>query len=83
MTTIAYPTGCVVPMISKSDHLERTDLVDQGCDLVILACNTAPTDALKRIKESWFPSKTRVVGCIYTDDLSPNLCWTNHPLMHA
>ncbi len=33
-----------------------------GCDLVILACNTASSAALKRIQEKWLPSDKRVLG---------------------
>ena len=37
-------------------------LWDQGCDLVILACNTASAAALRRLQESWIPSDKRVLG---------------------
>ena len=33
-----------------------------GCDLVILACNTASAAALKRMQESWIPDDKRVLG---------------------
>ncbi|MBM9594410.1 glutamate racemase [Roseitranquillus sediminis] len=33
-----------------------------GCDLVILACNTASAAALRRMQESWVPPKKRVLG---------------------
>lgn len=33
-----------------------------GCDLVILACNTASAAALRRIQESWLPRDKRVLG---------------------
>lgn len=35
---------------------------DAGCDLVILACNTASAAALRRMQESWIPSNKRVLG---------------------
>lgn len=35
---------------------------DEGCDLVILACNTASAAALRRMQESWVPSDKRVLG---------------------
>ncbi|OUS20901.1 glutamate racemase [Litorivita pollutaquae] len=35
---------------------------DAGCDLVILACNTASAAALRRMQESWVPSDKRVLG---------------------
>jgi glutamate racemase len=37
-------------------------LFDAGCDLVILACNTASAAALRRMQESWVPPSKRVLG---------------------
>ncbi|MGB0905161.1 MAG: glutamate racemase, partial [Mangrovicoccus sp.] len=37
-------------------------LWDAGCDLVILACNTASAAALRRMQESWIPEDKRVLG---------------------
>ncbi|NSX55596.1 glutamate racemase [Parasulfitobacter algicola] len=37
-------------------------LWDVGCDLVILACNTASAAALRRMQESWIPPEKRVLG---------------------
>ncbi len=37
-------------------------LFDRGCDLVILACNTASAAALRRMQESWVPPNKRVLG---------------------
>ncbi|MCT4559380.1 MAG: aspartate/glutamate racemase family protein [Pelagimonas sp.] len=37
-------------------------LWEAGCDLVILACNTASAAALRRMQESWIPSDKRVLG---------------------
>jgi glutamate racemase len=34
----------------------------EGCDLVILACNTASAVALRRMQESWVPPDKRVLG---------------------
>ncbi|KRW93416.1 aspartate/glutamate racemase family protein [Paracoccus sp. PXZ] len=34
----------------------------EGCDLVILACNTASAAALKRMQETWLPEDKRVLG---------------------
>ncbi|SIS55671.1 glutamate racemase [Phaeovulum vinaykumarii] len=34
----------------------------EGCDLVILACNTASAAALKRMQERWIPKDKRVLG---------------------
>ncbi|MEM6635277.1 MAG: aspartate/glutamate racemase family protein [Pseudomonadota bacterium] len=33
-----------------------------GCDLIILACNTASAAALRRMQESWVPADKRVLG---------------------
>lgn len=37
-------------------------LFDAGCNLVILACNTASAAALRRMQESWVPKDKRVLG---------------------
>ncbi|MEX5729413.1 glutamate racemase [Rhodovulum iodosum] len=37
-------------------------LFASGCDLVILACNTASAAALRRMQESWVPEGKRVLG---------------------
>lgn len=34
----------------------------EGCDLVILACNTASAAALRRMQERWLPADKRVLG---------------------
>ncbi len=41
-------------------NVER--LWEEGCDLVILACNTASAAALKRMQETWVPKDKRVLG---------------------
>ena len=37
-------------------------LWDEGCDLVILACNTATAVACRRMQENWVPKNKRVLG---------------------
>ncbi|MEM9968620.1 MAG: aspartate/glutamate racemase family protein [Pseudomonadota bacterium] len=37
-------------------------LFDAGCELVILACNTASAAALRRMQETWVPQDKRVLG---------------------
>jgi glutamate racemase len=37
-------------------------LWDEGCDLVILACNTASAAALRKMQENWIPKDKRVLG---------------------
>ena len=39
-----------------------TRLFEAGCDLVVLACNTASAAALRRIQENWVPRNRRVLG---------------------
>ncbi|WP_300055628.1 glutamate racemase [uncultured Roseobacter sp.] len=39
-----------------------TRLFEAGCNLVILACNTASAAALRRMQESWVPADKRVLG---------------------
>lgn len=39
-----------------------TRLWDEGCDLVVLACNTASAAALRRMQETWLPKDKRVLG---------------------
>ncbi|MGH1424063.1 MAG: glutamate racemase [Pseudooceanicola sp.] len=37
-------------------------MFDHGCDLVIVACNTASAAALRRMQEDWVPADKRVLG---------------------
>ncbi|HEX3917852.1 MAG TPA: aspartate/glutamate racemase family protein [Caulobacteraceae bacterium] len=37
-------------------------LFDQGCDLVILACNTAAAVALRRLQQTWLPDYRGALG---------------------
>lgn len=37
-------------------------MFDRGCDLVIIACNTASAAALRRMQEGWVPQGKRVLG---------------------
>ena len=37
-------------------------LWQEGCDLVVLACNTASAAALRRMQETWVPKDKRVLG---------------------
>jgi glutamate racemase len=37
-------------------------LFDHGCDLVILACNTAAAVALRRLQQTWLPGYRRTLG---------------------
>jgi glutamate racemase len=54
--------------VRSSDHIYNLTtsatqvLFDVGCDLVILACNTASAVALRRMQESWVPKNKRVLG---------------------
>ncbi|MDP3659279.1 glutamate racemase [Phenylobacterium sp.] len=37
-------------------------LFEQGCDLVVLACNTASGIALRRLQQTWLPGYRRALG---------------------
>jgi glutamate racemase len=37
-------------------------LFDEGCDLVVLACNTAASVALRRLQQTWLPDYRRAKG---------------------
>ena len=37
-------------------------LFDEGCDLVVLACNTASGIALRRLQQTWLPGYRRELG---------------------
>jgi len=37
-------------------------LFDEGCDLVVLACNTAAAVALRRLQQTWLPGYRRALG---------------------
>src|ERR1700756_3088604 len=37
-------------------------LFDAGCDLVVLACNTAASVALRRLQQTWLPGYRRELG---------------------
>jgi len=37
-------------------------LFDQGCDLVVLGCNTAAAVALRRLQQTWLPDHRRALG---------------------
>ena len=37
-------------------------LFEAGCDLVILACNTAAAVALRRLQQTWLPGYRRALG---------------------
>ncbi|WP_136635269.1 glutamate racemase [Pseudooceanicola onchidii] len=39
-----------------------TRMFDAGCDLAIIACNTASAAALRRMQEGWVPRDKRVLG---------------------
>ena len=49
----------------------RERLFDEGCDLVILACNTASAAALRRMQDGWIPEGKRVssgvIGFVFAE----------------
>src|ERR1700722_1232379 len=60
-------------------------LFDQGCDLVILACNTAAAVALRRLQQTWLPGYRRELGrpvnvlglIVPTIEAATGLPWTH------
>ncbi len=61
-------------------------LFDQGCNLVILACNTASAIALRKLQQEWLPSYApdkRILGVLVpmveTITDRPWIKWEQHP----
>ncbi len=62
-------------------------LFDEGCDLVILACNTAASVALRRLQQTWLPGYRReqgrplnVLGIIVpTIEAATGMPWEHEP----
>jgi glutamate racemase len=62
-------------------------LFDEGCDLVVLACNTAASVALRRLQQTWLPGYRRdrgrplnVLGIIVpTIEAATGLPWAQEP----
>ncbi|HLZ82872.1 MAG TPA: aspartate/glutamate racemase family protein [Caulobacteraceae bacterium] len=58
-----------------------------GCDLVILACNTAAAVALRRLQQTWLPDRRRVLGrpinvlgiIVPTIEAATGLPWEHEP----
>ncbi|MFN6977064.1 MAG: glutamate racemase [Gemmobacter sp.] len=66
----------------------------EGCDLVILACNTASAAALRRMQETWVPRDKRVLGVFvpliealteraWGDNSPPREVWVKHVALFA
>jgi len=61
-------------------------LFDDGCDLIILACNTASAIALRRLQQSWLPSlrlsrgrPANVLGIVVpTIEVVTGKAWNSH-----
>ena len=71
-----------------------TRLFEAGCDLVILACNTASAAALRRMQETWVPPDRRVLGVFvpliealterqWGDNSPPREVWVKHVALFA
>lgn len=69
-------------------------LWEAGCDLVVLACNTASAVALRRMQESWLPKDKRVLGVFvplieamterdWGDNSPPREVWVKHVALFA
>ena len=62
-------------------------LFDAGCDLVVLACNTAASVALRRLQQTWLPGYRRALGrpvnvlgiIVPTIEAATGLPWEHEP----
>lgn len=62
-------------------------LFDAGCDLVVLACNTAAAVALRRLQQTWLPGHRRSLGravnvlgiIVPTIEAATGLPWAHEP----
>ena len=62
-------------------------LFDQGCSLIVLACNTAAAVALRRLQQTWLPGYRRAQGrplnilgiIVPTIEAATGLPWTHEP----
>src|SRR5436190_22645991 len=62
-------------------------LFEAGCDLVILACNTAASVALRRLQQTWLPRYRRALGrpanvlgiIVPTIEAATGLPWEHEP----
>src|SRR5581483_6170966 len=62
-------------------------LFDEGCSLVILACNTAAAIALRRLQQTWLPDYRRQTGrtvnvlgiIVPTIEAATGLAWGDEP----
>jgi glutamate racemase len=62
-------------------------LFESGCDLVVLACNTASSVALRRLQQTWLPSYRQKLGravnvlgiVVPTIEAATGLPWTHEP----
>jgi glutamate racemase len=62
-------------------------LFEEGCDLVILACNTAAAVALRRLQQTWLPGYRRDLGravnvlgiIVPTIEAATGLPWAHEP----
>ena len=62
-------------------------LFDQGCNLVVLACNTAASIALRRLQQTWLPSYRKALGrpvnilgiIVPTIEAATGLPWEHEP----
>ena len=66
--TARVPYGDKSPDIIYNYTIQAVDfLFKQGCNLVIIACNTASAQALRRLQQEWLPKnypQRRVLGVI-------------------
>ena len=66
-------------------------LFAEGCDLVVLACNTASSIALRRLQQTWLPGYRRALGrpvnalgiIVPTIEAATGLPWEHEPELRA
>ena len=77
-------TGEEIVELTKAGCLR---LFDAGCDVVVLACNTAASVALRRLQQTWLPDFRRALGrsvnilgiVVPTIEAATGLPWTHEP----
>ncbi|HEX3700137.1 MAG TPA: aspartate/glutamate racemase family protein [Phenylobacterium sp.] len=66
-------------------------LFAEGCSLVVLACNTAASVALRRLQQTWLPGYRRELGrklnvlgiVVPTIEAATGLPWADEPQLHG
>ena len=67
LTVVAIDSDRLFPKRLQEEIVELTKagcirLFDEGCDVVVLACNTAASVALRQLQQTWLPGYRRALG---------------------